>query len=777
MEQEGNAYNEELEKLIKTLEENYNDLSNEIEKNQMLAYKLEEVKTEYETKLQKLKSNYNSKSVNFDKRIKELEIKVKEIQKERELYKRRYYAIKSSSLWKIMYPVRKLLDGIKSIKRQLNSKNEIKQITDSPKEENKQVVILNNTPKPKCEPKPKPKPNPDSVDITPRIGLLKSYLYDLGFFELALNDLKGLYQNAKTPHDKRIIGWELLLCYGNHGDKTSARDALELISSVKGHGIGPVMMRMAAIIEAECHEKLGNIDQAKEIIQLELNKAPHPDLFIAALRLEASVDYKLDWLNKLMDNYELMHMSLNDSGEGKTKFDRLQVSPSELKNNRSKSENSTEPKISVIMPAYNSASVIHIAIESVLAQTWKNLELIIVDDHSDDKTLSIIKEYEMKDSRIKVMQTERNSGAYVARNTALSVATGEFVTCHDADDWSHPQKIETQVRHLLDNPNVVGNTSQWTRVTNDLEFHRKWASPKYLVRNISSLMFRRKLVLEKLGYWDSVRFSADYEFASRIVWGFGKEAFVDLETGLLALGREAKSSLTSNSKFGFNGFNYGARREYVEAFRHFHNHAKDLKYDFPLEKRLFPVPTPMLPERNSCSRVFDLIIGSDFRVHGTITLKDLEDLKNFKSKVKNAGIFQMNCYGLETSVIMPEVRELLDDNLRMIVFGEKISCNLLILKHSEILKHKQIYIPEIKAEKIIVIIDKPLSKKIDKQEEASFDIQSCNKNLINYFGKHVKWYPIDSIVRQALMENKEHELIGIELQKQDWVDVKGGIVI
>src|SRR5690606_39232932 len=122
-------------------------------------------------------------------------------------------------------------------------------------------------------------------------------------------------------------------------------------------------------------------------------------------------------------------------------------------------------------------------------------------------------------------------------------------------------------------------------------------------------------VMDKIGYWDSVRFAADGEFKRRLIKTFGKESYVDLESGPLSLPRQSVSSLTSSSAFGYNGFFMGARKEYVESLEH--HHAKDeLYYPYPLTTRLFPVPEPMWPrkeEKVDGKRKFDIVIAADFR--------------------------------------------------------------------------------------------------------------------------------------------------------------------
>ncbi len=145
--------------------------------------------------------------------------------------------------------------------------------------------------------------------------------------------------------------------------------------------------------------------------------------------------------------------------------------------------------MTVIIPAYNVEHVIRSSLDSVLAQTWTNLEIIVVDDCSTDTTVEIVKTYVQRDARVQLIRTETNSGPYVARNLALSQATGDFVTVNDADDWSHPKKIETQVQHLIENPSVIANTSQQARATESLRFYRRGKPGEYIFANLSSLMF------------------------------------------------------------------------------------------------------------------------------------------------------------------------------------------------------------------------------------------------------------------------------------------------
>lgn len=114
-------------------------------------------------------------------------------------------------------------------------------------------------------------------------------------------------------------------------------------------------------------------------------------------------------------------------------------------------DNLNDNLVSVITPAFNSEEYILETINSVKGQTHQNWEMIIVDDCSTDNTVSLIKKEMEKDSRIKLIQQEKNSGAAVARNTAIKQAKGRYLSFLDSDDLWYPEKIETQLIFMKEN--------------------------------------------------------------------------------------------------------------------------------------------------------------------------------------------------------------------------------------------------------------------------------------------------------------------------------------
>lgn len=108
-------------------------------------------------------------------------------------------------------------------------------------------------------------------------------------------------------------------------------------------------------------------------------------------------------------------------------------------------------KVSIIMPNYNCEKYIEETINSVLAQTYENWELLVVDDCSTDKSVEIIKSYCEKDERIKLFINEKNSGAAASRNWALREATGKWIAFLDSDDLWLPEKLGKQLSFMIEN--------------------------------------------------------------------------------------------------------------------------------------------------------------------------------------------------------------------------------------------------------------------------------------------------------------------------------------
>lgn len=118
------------------------------------------------------------------------------------------------------------------------------------------------------------------------------------------------------------------------------------------------------------------------------------------------------------------------------------------------------PLVSVIVPAYNASRFIGETLNSVLSQSYGNIEVIVVDDGSQDETLQIVESIATMDARVTLLQ-QPNKGVAAARNLAIEKSRGEYIAPIDADDLWHPEKIQKQVAYMLRSGPSLGLVYTW----------------------------------------------------------------------------------------------------------------------------------------------------------------------------------------------------------------------------------------------------------------------------------------------------------------------------
>ncbi len=124
-------------------------------------------------------------------------------------------------------------------------------------------------------------------------------------------------------------------------------------------------------------------------------------------------------------------------------------------------EKESNSLVSVIIPAYNAEAFIAKTLESVITQTYRNLEILVIDDGSQDRTARIVEEYIEKDSRIQLF-SQANAGVAAARNLGITKSKGEFIAPIDADDIWYPQNLDKQVECFVNNSPEIGLVYSWS---------------------------------------------------------------------------------------------------------------------------------------------------------------------------------------------------------------------------------------------------------------------------------------------------------------------------
>jgi glycosyltransferase involved in cell wall biosynthesis len=241
------------------------------------------------------------------------------------------------------------------------------------------------------------------------------------------------------------------------------------------------------------------------------------------------------------------------------------MNPSEMKRKRTMNR---PPLVSVIIPTYNRASLLSRAIDSVLAQTYANVEIVVVDDGSTDHTQTVLGGYR---DRIRSIRTE-NRGASHARNVGMRASVGKYLAFLDSDDTYYPYKLSLQVDFMERHPAIGMVSSDFSGVLNDgtvLENHLKQYHTTYeamqwgfedvyeerediffgelgrtvacytgdifdlVVRNslvMSNTILIRREVLDVVGYQnEAYRIAQDYDYVVRICKRF-RVALIDIPT-------------------------------------------------------------------------------------------------------------------------------------------------------------------------------------------------------------------------------------------------------
>jgi glycosyltransferase involved in cell wall biosynthesis len=178
------------------------------------------------------------------------------------------------------------------------------------------------------------------------------------------------------------------------------------------------------------------------------------------------------------------------------------------------------PRISVLLTAYNREAYIAAAIESVLAQSVADFELIICDDQSSDGTVGIVHEYARRDDRIRVSINDRNLGDYGNRRRVAELARGEFLKYHDSDDVMYPHCLKAMVEPLAAEPRAafaLSGSRAWPGgpcpmlLTPRLAYEREFLGFGLFHQGPASALFRTAAFRE-LGGFPDVALAGDYLF-------------------------------------------------------------------------------------------------------------------------------------------------------------------------------------------------------------------------------------------------------------------------
>tara|TARA_Y100001956_G_scaffold78101_1_gene89370 strand:- start:5361 stop:7418 length:2058 start_codon:yes stop_codon:yes gene_type:complete len=497
--------------------------------------------------------------------------------------------------------------------------------------------------------------------------LTTEYLWG-GYSVQSLKALRKLYNDETLSHEIRFLAaWHAARWYYfNH----QYEQALRLSKLVQRLDNEYALNITAVLMHAFLFFKLNDIQAARTscIRYLECNPSD-PNILLTMSNLEHSAENKLKWINKIFSNNGL---SLLSAGEGKQElsFASIECQSEEVVSGR---------LVSVIMPTYNAGKRVLVAIRSLINQSWSNIEIIVVDDCSTDDTVDHIKQHYSNDSRVKLVQQPQNGGAYKARNSGLKFARGDFITTHDSDDWSHPQKVALQVEYLDMNPEVMGVATHWVRATDNVEFQHNWRLNTSLIHwSHSSFLFRRTVVKD-MGGWDPVVVGGDTEFIWRVQARYGQQAFHKIHGNIpLAFALDDDSSLTRNKATHIRTMHNGLRHVYRNSGKWWHKVSQEVKLEDNARLRAFPAPKPMRIKGGINLRLHMLFIG-DFR-ENSITNNNKQLIEVYASQGISVGLYHIPEYAKPVSPLSDSFFELAEKfSLELCVFGMEVDTEYAVL--------------------------------------------------------------------------------------------------
>lgn len=443
------------------------------------------------------------------------------------------------------------------------------------------------------------------------------------------------------------------------------------------------------------------------------------------------------------------------------------------------------PLVSIIMPAYNAEETLNFAAESILRQTWKNIELVIVDDCSSDSTYKIAQEIALEDGRVKVLHNYVNMGPYVSKNRAVSICEGVYITGHDADDWAHPERIENHIKYVLDNPEVKASATKMLRVTMNGSFDR------VSVKNINtydgvtqvafiSTMFETEFFKKEIGAWDCVKFGADSEVINRCRSILGSNFRILDQLGMICL--DSDTGLTSHPEFGTRGRTSPVRKKYKKLFLSWHNslgaYKKTGQYilSFPNHPRKFKAPIEsavnhadlVLNEelrREDRSFRVDVAIVTDLRFPGGNASTTIDELKTLKDSGFKVTVFHCPSLMSHRKPISNRYYSLngyIDLDFYNI---EKIEAKVLIVRNPSVLASPLFanIVDKIHADSTMCIVNNSVYK---GDGSFAYDVDLFSKGIQSINSKEKYLFSLSRGIKDELLSFKEK--LTLRVERDSW---------
>lgn len=409
------------------------------------------------------------------------------------------------------------------------------------------------------------------------------------------------------------------------------------------------------------------------------------------------------------------------------------------------------PLVSVVVTTFNPVRrELFTAVRSVLNQSWRNLEVIVVDDKSNDVPQSLFDELARLDSRVRVVRLPENRGTYVARNAGIERARGEFVTGQDTDDWSHPQRLERQMELFNDDPGLPGVMTVANRTDDNLVRAHRGSLPER--RCEVSLMFRKRDARAVGGYL-SVRKAGDSEFRSRLETVAEREVgtvreplyFIRLSEGSLSRG-DFRGGWSHPTRRGFRNLYAGWHRQAHVNLARYGDFGASIEVPFEAPRRFVG--------GESGPRAYDVVFVADWRGDARSLDSPVTEIRVAARHGLRVGILQQDSPFLGLGAkrdFDPSLSALLACGTADLVYlDEEIRAQLVLVRDVATLNFARALPSSWSAKRVAIGLD--FTPVFEPEHQRRFDPEYCAGMAETIFGVRPTWFLPPSVGSATLAQ-------------------------
>lgn len=603
-----------------------------------------------------------------------------------------------------------------------------------------------------------------------------------GFSLHARKDLDHVLHNANATADKAFAAWELAKFHAVDGQWV---DALYYLKIGRNLDKDFVRRHEPTLLYIEALTACGKSEEAEACARSRTDDREFgSDYYCAMSNVLAAqavrrqdivhADTKrLALLNEIYARENLAEVELSDPARGFV-FGNLAVIEGHL------AALHRPERISVLLSVHNAERALPIAVSSILSQTWRNVELVVVDDASTDSSWAVVERLAAQDSRIIAVRNATSMGTYQARNRALSLATGEFIATHDSHQWFHPQMLQACVQAMLAEPGIRLALPRTVGVSSDMKYALGVdENGTGFLRNSCRSPVVRKQALQWLGGWDGVLANADEELFHRAlaIWGdcVAREVLPNVPM-LLHLessaspGRSGKADRSLKAEVG---------REYSRQAEYWRRRVllpariagEAVRIERVSTKQPFPIPRSLAPKQWTTSD-YNLVIISDLTLLGGTRRCNEGYIAAATSLRMKVGLLHWARYDLKLADDIAKEYRILSyaENVDILTADDRVNADLVLIHHPPIMKYLPDAVPKIKTKRVAVLVNQ-LPQRFGDEGNPYYHRSDVETDCSRLFGLDPIWIPISPLVRRVLSERDF-----APLAKDDWIPPLGRIV-